>query len=839
MAVERAPRVLYVALDACDPELMLEFAATGRCPALADLLRDGALAETVAPSGTYVGSSWMTITTGTDVGTHRYWNWVQVDPATYQLRATTPREARGRPFWEVISEAGRRVAVLDIPHCDVPESFNGVVLKEWGCHDRHDGTASFPADLLDELDRTVGRHPVGCRSHPAGDEAFAPCDYTLRSGSHRCADEERQLLDLLRGGVDAKRRASLQILGQEPWDLFAVALGEGHCVGHQFWHVHDPSHPRHDPTVRASLGDPIEDVYRRLDATLGDLIARTGPDTTVYLQMNHGMGPHFDGAHLLDQMLERIDRSLESQFEPGTWSRTGRKLYAASPRRLRGVARSVLAGAARVKARIGPPVAVGAVGPRPDRRFFQVPGNTSVGAIRFNVVGREALGIVAPGAELDRLCHDVTRALLDVIDIDSGRPFVRAVMRSEEVVQRSADDHLPDLFVEWERSSLVERVWSPMTGTVVAAYDHWRTGDHHDRGMLVARGPGIVGGRRHGQITLDDVAPTLAAALGVELPGEHGRVYWDLVGAAGVTSVRDAAVRETAEVERGRVEAAERDAAELRQRLEVTEHDTAELRQRLEATERDGLIATTMAWLAQQPVLDDVAVSVVTPTHKRPEPLREAIGSVMAQCHQTWEMLVVDDGSNTAADVVAEFDDPRLRLIEVEHGGVCRARNVALDHAKGDVIVYLDDDNLLDPSWLHAVAWAFRNNPDTSVLYGARVLDVPRGHGDARDSLPWVQFNPFDRAALEQDNFADMGVIAHRSDVDARFDESLIECGDWDFFLSLTEHVRPLELPSVAFYYRTHLTDRLTGMQPNDASVVRDKWRRHPSSNHRSAAESR
>ena len=98
---------------------------------------------------------------------------------------------------------------------------------------------------------------------------------------------------------------------------------------------------------------------------------------------------------------------------------------------------------------------------------------------------------------------------------------------------------------------------------------------------------------------------------------------------------------ETAEVERGRVEAAERDAAELRQRLEVTEHDTAELRQRLEATERDGLIATTMAWLAQQPVLDDVAVSVVTPTHKRPEPLREAIGSVMAQCHQTWEMLVV------------------------------------------------------------------------------------------------------------------------------------------------------------------------------------------------------
>ena len=589
MAVERAPRVLYVALDACDPELMLEFAATGRCPALASLLSDGALTETVAPSGTYVGSSWMTITTGTDVGTHRYWNWVEVDPATYQLRATTPREARGRPFWEVLSDAGRRVAVLDIPHCGVPDSFNGVVLKEWGCHDRHDGTASFPAEVLDELDRTVGRHPVGCRSHPAGDEAFAPCDYTLRSGVYRTAGEERELLDLLRSGVDAKRRASLQILDKEPWDLFATALGEGHCVGHQFWHVHDTSHPRHDPSVRASLGDPVEDVYRRLDATLGDLIARTGPDTTVYVQMNHGMGPHFDGAHLLDQLVERIDRSLESQFEPGTWSRTGRRLYERSPRGLRGVARRTIAAAARAKARIGPPVPVAAVGPRPDRRFFQVPGNTSVGAIRFNVVGREAQGIVTPGAELDRLCHEITAALLDVVDIDSGRPLVRAVIRSEQVVERSADDHLPDLFVEWERSSLVERVWSPMTGTVVAPYDHWRTGDHHDRGVLVARGPGIVGGRRQGQITLDDVAPTLTAALGVDVPGEHGRVHWDLVGSAGLAAVRETAVREAAEVERRRVEAAERAAAELRQRLEVTEQHTAELRQRLEASERDGL----------------------------------------------------------------------------------------------------------------------------------------------------------------------------------------------------------------------------------------------------------
>ena len=55
-----------------------------------------------------------------------------------------------------------------------------------------------------------------------------------------------------------------------------------------------------------------------------------------------------------------------------------------------------------------------------------------------------------------------------------------------------------------------------------------------------------------------------------------------------------------------------------------------------------------MTWLAREPVSDDVLISVITPTHARPERLAEAIRSVVAQRHRRWEMVVVDDGSNTA-----------------------------------------------------------------------------------------------------------------------------------------------------------------------------------------------
>ena len=289
MSERAAPRVLHIALDACDADLMLHLARTGRCPNIAALMRDGAVLDTIAPFGTYVGSSWTTISTGDRVGTHQYWNWLEVDPGDYSLGPTTPRHARGRPYWERLSDAGRRVAVFDVPHAAVPDSFNGVVVKEWGCHDRHDGTASFPPEVLGELDDSVGRHPVGCRDHPHGHDAFAPCDYTLRDGPLRSIDEERALIQLLFEGIDRKHRASVQLMEREPWDVFTTVLGEGHCVGHQLWHVHDTSHPRHDPAARLLLGDPVEEVYIRLDGVVGDLVSRVPLDTTVYVQMNHGM----------------------------------------------------------------------------------------------------------------------------------------------------------------------------------------------------------------------------------------------------------------------------------------------------------------------------------------------------------------------------------------------------------------------------------------------------------------------------------------------------------------------------------------------------------------------
>ena len=88
-------------------------------------------------------------------------------------------------------------------------------------------------------------------------------------------------------------------------------------------------------------------------------------------------------------------------------------------------------------------------------------------------------------------------------------------------------------------------------------------------------------------------------------------------------------------------------------------------------------------------------VSVVIPTYNRAPDLRRSIGSVRAQTWDRWELLVVDKHSTDDTDqVIADFNDPRIRLLKVQNEGVIGAsRNVGISTATGEYVALLDSDD--------------------------------------------------------------------------------------------------------------------------------------------------
>ena len=221
---------------------------------------------------------------------------------------------------------------------------------------------------------------------------------------------------------------------------------------------------------------------------------------------------------------------------------------------------------------------------------------------------------------------------------------------------------------------------------------------------------------------------------------------------------------------------------------------------------------TVRAWLQGLPDELDTFITVVMPTRNRASLVGRAVDTVLVQRHQSFELLVIDDGSEDETPaVLTSIDDPRVRIIRTAGVGESAARNIGLDAAAGELITFLDDDNLMDPGWLHAVAWAFDRWPDTRVLYGARIIeDAPALKSEPSGALPNLDFEPWDRRRLEQGNFIDMNAIALRAGLEGcRFDERLHSSVDWQLMLTLTAEHRPFDLPAIACLYRTYAPNRV------------------------------
>ena len=88
-------------------------------------------------------------------------------------------------------------------------------------------------------------------------------------------------------------------------------------------------------------------------------------------------------------------------------------------------------------------------------------------------------------------------------------------------------------------------------------------------------------------------------------------------------------------------------------------------------------------------------VSVVIPTRNRPELVRRAIQSALAQTYQNLEVIIVRDGLDPATtDQLNAFHDPRLRIVALDTSvGGARARNLGSREALGRWVAFLDDDD--------------------------------------------------------------------------------------------------------------------------------------------------
>lgn len=118
---------------------------------------------------------------------------------------------------------------------------------------------------------------------------------------------------------------------------------------------------------------------------------------------------------------------------------------------------------------------------------------------------------------------------------------------------------------------------------------------------------------------------------------------------------------------------------------------------------------------------DLLKIGVVIPVYnKRPEQLRRALDSVLAQTVKAQHIIVVDDGSNNDYDyssLVRSYNESFIEYVRQENAGVAEARNNGIRHLKTKYVVCLDADDALDPQFMEACVEALDNDGSLGIAY--------------------------------------------------------------------------------------------------------------------------
>lgn len=114
-------------------------------------------------------------------------------------------------------------------------------------------------------------------------------------------------------------------------------------------------------------------------------------------------------------------------------------------------------------------------------------------------------------------------------------------------------------------------------------------------------------------------------------------------------------------------------------------------------------------------------ISVIVPVYNTEQYLHRCIDSVLAQTYQDFELLLIDDGSKDSSGAICDeyaVGDSRVKVFHKENGGVSSARNVGLDHARGEWITFVDSDDYIEENFLKS----FEGNLDADLVVGNMVI---------------------------------------------------------------------------------------------------------------------
>jgi predicted AlkP superfamily phosphohydrolase/phosphomutase len=460
----------------------------------------GPLESTLPP---VTSPAWPTFMTGKNPGKHGVFDFIRPNAGSFEM--VNASQIDGKLLWEILSDAGYSVGVLNVPITYPPRNVNGYLVPGLLAPDQ--GLTTYPADLLKPYRAELGRYRI------TPDVQFS-------------ADKADEFIADLHDLIDTQLRYALRLMRDHPTDVLMMHFLASDNGSHALWRYMDATHPRYEAGLAAKYGDALLKVYQHLDDAVQRLNVEFGKqnvENNVIVMSDHGFGPLHRTVNLNILLLE----SGLMRLKPNTMTRLR---YALFRRGLtpKGVYRLLeRIGLQNITARVSRQARNQVVGKF--LSFEDVDWSRTVaysmghvGQVYLNLKGREPEGIVesADYVATRQRVIDVLRTLRD----PDGKPMVDRIIPREEAASGPYLDRAPDLHLILDGYRAIAFPLFATDGKVVTQQIRGDSGCHRLHGVLIANGPAFASGAIEGA-RIVDLAPTILHVLGVPAPADmDGRV---------------------------------------------------------------------------------------------------------------------------------------------------------------------------------------------------------------------------------------------------------------------------------------------------------------------------
>ena len=488
-------KVVMIGWDGATFDVLGPMMDAGVMPALVRFMEQAAcgVLRTTRPPVTC--PAWPTMFTGVNPGKHGVFSFSYRDPSNGRMRTASGPDVRAPKIWEILCDAGRRVAVLNVPITFPAAVSDGVMLSGFVSPD--DSTKvlcpeSWNADLRSQFDPLHLNWDV--LSH-------RPADPRLREAHIERINEYLAL----------RNRQFEYLLDRCEADFCFLVHEYTDRVQHLFYHLLDPRFDGYHASENRRAVSLLKDGFAELDRSLQRLLDRFGDEANYMIVSDHGFG----GVNQWVYVNNLLEQNGLLKLKQG-------KVWADALTRRFGVSD-------RVRSRLG-------LHPRepwhrqdPWRAPLIDYANTVAFAgpqlehsVYINVRGRGPQGIVETGVEYDRVREQVVELLEAAKDPVTGAKVFEGVWPREELYDGPLADGAPDIIYELAPGYMVPNYPLPtrmMRGRFLRGLrPGWDlSGYHRPEGVLIAKGPGVLGGARC-DASIVDIAPTVLYLMDLPVP---------------------------------------------------------------------------------------------------------------------------------------------------------------------------------------------------------------------------------------------------------------------------------------------------------------------------------